>query len=70
MNPVYGEYRGWMVVLVENWYRGRTVFFVCGPGPDPKVISGSRPAYEDAVTAARKAIKFEATNESSSRSDR
>jgi hypothetical protein len=70
MKPVFGEYRGWTVVLVRNWSKKGTVFFVVGPGPDPRVVHGSRASFDDAADAARKAIKFEATNEQSSRSNR
>lgn len=61
-----GTYRGWWIGVQEPW-EGMSVFFVVGPGPDPKMVWGIRRSFDEAVTSGRKVIVEEAKNEQSSR---
>lgn len=70
MKKVFGRYKDWTLLIVPNWHRGRAVFFVVAPGPDPKVLFGDRANHESAMIAGRKVIRHEADNEQSSRSNR
>lgn len=64
-----GRYRGW-TLLVKDPYEDSVVFFVIGPGYDPKVMFGFRPDYHSAVEAGSKVLLREARDEQNSGSGR
>lgn len=57
----YADYKGWKLRVHSNWDKhGRAVFFVVGPGDDPRCISDLRTSYDMAVIAGRKILLHEA----------